>query len=121
MAEEEEKTEDGEVHSTLPALTPPEFKSAVPDFITSKLTPQEQYMVSTMSILEQRSAWQLQEAVATRRFSMQIDVRQTKTERRLNKIEKWRDKFTAKTAIFGGGGLVVFTALITKLIEVLWK
>jgi hypothetical protein len=99
-------------------LAMPEFKSTVPAHLIDRLTPQEKYVVETLSRMEQQNAWLMNAAMEANRVNLETDVR-------VQNMEAWRKTLSGKWAILGlvGGMLAtaIISALVKSIIELIFK
>lgn len=111
-------TIDVDLRPRYPELEVPEFRSLIPTHLISSLNAKEQYLVETLSKLEQKADWLIRETVNGRKVQIEVDLRlQQLEERRVKSIEVWRQRFSGTWLTLSGGALILITAVATTLIE----
>lgn len=91
-------------------LEVPEFKSTIPAHLLGKLTEQERYLVETLSKMEQQNTWLIKAVVEGNRANIEED-------KRLLKVERWKQNITSKWAIIAGLFLILFPLFARELIS----
>ena len=95
-------------------LAMPEFKSTVPAHLIDKLTPQEKYVVETLSRMEQQNTWLMNAAMEGNRVNLETDVR-------VQRVETWRKILSGKWAILALVGTMLVTAIVSALVKYLFE
>jgi len=96
----------------------PTFISSVPDYMISKLTESEAFMVKSISIIEQQSKWLIENILEQNRIAIEIDER-------ISKIEEFKNNLLSKWSIFAGISILIvpaiFSETVKSIISHIWK
>jgi len=103
----------GEQHeSSFREVKKPVFDSRIPGHLTDRLSPQEKWLVETLSKLEQSAEWSVEQHVETNREARDLDTRAIR-------LEHWQSSLTGKNVVLKVISLLVGSALLGALFKIL--
>ena len=92
-----------------PVVQKPEFKSSIPPHLVDKLSPQEKYLVETLSRMESQNEWLIAVVVDNNRAIVETDIR-------VQEVQDWKSIISSKWAIIVGICLLLLPVLIERLL-----
>ena len=95
-------------------LEKPEFKSAIPAHLVDKLSPQEKYLVETLSRMEAQNEWLIKAVLEGNRSVIETDLR-------VQEVQDWNTMVSSKWAVIAGFLLLCLPVIIKAIFDKLLK
>lgn len=91
-------------------LQKPEFKSSIPPHLVDKLSPQEKYLVETLSRMEAQNEWLIKASLENNRAERETDIR-------VQELQDWKTVVTSKWAVVAALLLLIVPVAIERAIS----
>ena len=95
-------------------LEKPEFASTIPPHLVDKLTPQEKYLVETLSRMEAQNAWIIKAVLEENRADIETDLR-------VQELQDWKAMVSSKWAVVAAFPVVCLPVLIKWMFDLATK
>jgi hypothetical protein len=95
-------------------LEKPEFKSTIPPHLVDKLSPQEKYLVETLSRMEAQNEWIIKVALDENRANIETDLR-------VQEIQDWKSMVSSKWAVVAAFLLICAPVVVEKILARILK
>lgn len=95
-------------------LKKPEFKSAIPPHLVDKLSPQEKYLVETLSRMEAQNEWLITVVLGENRSTVETDLR-------VQELQDWKSMVSSKWAVIAAFLLICLPVAVKEVLNRLLK